>query len=241
MHYSVRLPSLACDYLGLTGTEGVGPGESLVQFPIQSCDHLLAGRGYSTARGLRHVAQAGGRVIVRVSTSSLVLERADGRPFDLLASVCRLRYAGRIGSWDMRAVDAEGVAATGRACALRKTQEAIRIGHKSLRRQASKKGKLLRPETLERAKYLIVFTTFPTAEFSAAEVPKWYRTRWQVELVFKRFKSLTELGHLPKHDEQSTRAWLYGKLFVALLLEKLIGHARAISPGGYELGSATAP
>ena len=29
----------------------------------------------------------------------------------------------------------------------------------------------------------------------------------------------------------STMAWLYGKLFVALLVEKLIHHARAISPG----------
>lgn len=241
VHYSVRLPSLACDFFRLTETEGAGTGESFVQFPVQAGDHLLADRGYSTARGLRYVAQAGGRVIVRVNTSSLVLERVDGRPFDLLAAVGTLRRAGRIGSWDVRAVDAEGVAATGRACALRKTQEAIRIAHKSLRRQASKKGKQLQPETLEYAKYVIVFTTFPAAEFSATEVLEWYRTRWQVELVFKRFKSLAELGHLPKHDEQSARAWLYGKLFVALLVEKLIGHARAISPWGYELGPAAAP
>ena len=241
VQYSVRLPSLACDFFRLTETEGAGTGESFVQFPIQAGDHLLADRGYSTARGLRHVTQAGGRVIVRVNTNSLVLEGADGRPFDLLAAVGTLRRAGRIGSWDVRAVDAEGVAATGRACALRKTQEAIRIAHKSLRRQASKKCKQLRPETLEYAKYVIVFTTFPTAEFSATEVLEWYRTRWQVELVFKRFKSLAELGHLPKHDEQSARAWLYGKLFVALLVEKLIGHARAISPWGYDLGPAAAP
>ena len=87
---------------------------------------------------------------------------------------------------------------------------------------------------------MILFTTFPATRFSAADVLEWYRTRWQVELVFKRFKSLAELGHLPKHDEQSARAWLYGKLFVALLVEKLIGHARAVSPWGYHLGPETA-
>ena len=27
-----------------------------------------------------------------------------------------------------------------------------------------------------------------------------YRLRWQAELVFKRFKSLAGLGHLPKRD-----------------------------------------
>ena len=240
VHYSVRLPSLACDFFRLTATKGTGTGESFIQFPIKAGDYLLADRGYSTARGLRHVVQAGGVVTVRVNTRSLVLETAEGQPFDLLAAVGTLRRAGRIGSWEVRVVDAAGVAATGRACALRKTQEAIRIAHKSLRRKASKKGKQLQPETLEYAKYVIVFTTFPATEFSAADVLEWYRTRWQVELVFKRFKSLAELGHLPKHDEHSARAWLYGKLFVALLVEKLIGHARAISPWGYHLEPETA-
>ena len=44
---------------------------------------------------------------------------------------------------------------------------------------------------------------------------EWYRLRWQVELVFKRFKSLAQLGHVPKYDDDSAKAWLYGKLFVA--------------------------
>jgi hypothetical protein len=59
--------------------------------------------------------------------------------------------------------------------------------------------------------------------------------RWQVELVFKRFKQIAQLGHLPKNDPQSARAWLYGKMLVALLVEKLIAHARSISPWGYPL------
>jgi IS4 transposase len=38
--------------------------------------------------------------------------------------------------------------------------------------------------------------------------------RWQVELAFKRLKTIAQLGHLPKHDEKSSRAWLYAKLFL---------------------------
>ena len=123
--------------------------------------------------------------------------------------------------------------------ALRKTREAIRVGHKSLRQKASKKGRQLQPQTLEFAKYVIVFTTFSEAEFSAAQVPDWYRTRWQVELVFRRFKSLAQLGHLPKREDDSAKAWPVDKLFVALLAEKLISHARAVSHWEYDL--ATAP
>jgi hypothetical protein len=33
----------------------------------------------------------------------------------------------------------------------------------------------------------------------------------------------------------SARAWLYGKMLVALLTEKLIAYAKSISPWGYQL------
>ena len=55
----MRLPSLACDFFRLTETKSEGTGESFLQFPIGAGDHLLADRGYSMARGLRHVVRAG--------------------------------------------------------------------------------------------------------------------------------------------------------------------------------------
>jgi hypothetical protein len=80
---------------------------------------------------------------------------------------------------------------------------------------------------------VILFTTFPEKDFSSFDVLEWYRIRWQVELVFKRFKSLAKLGHLPKYDDESAKAWLYGKVFVALLVEKLVDHGTSISPWRY--------
>ena len=64
-----------------------------------------------------------------------------------------------------------------------------------------------------------------------------YRTRWQVELVFKRFQSLAQLGP-PQHTDESTKAWLYGKLLVALLVAKPLAHARSISPLGCRVEAA---
>ncbi|MYG04896.1 MAG: transposase, partial [Acidobacteriia bacterium] len=87
-------------------------------------------------------------------------------------------------SWTVQVGDPQCGPVAGRVCALRNTREAIRIAHKSLRQKASKKGRQLQPQTLEFAKYVIVFTTFSEAEFSAAQVLDWYRMRWQVELVF---------------------------------------------------------
>ena len=235
IHYSVSLPSLACDFFKLTATEGPGTGESFRQFPIRAGDYILADRGYSTAVGIGHVAAAGGHVTVRVNTGALPLRDSAGHPFDLLASVSALARAGTVGSWPARVVPRQEPPVSGRVCAIRKTEEAIKIALEAIRKEASRKGRQVRPSTLQFARYVIVFTTFPAAEFPAAAVLEWYRLRWQVELVFKRFKSLAQLGHLPKHNDDSAKAWLYGKLLVALLVEKLIHHALAISPWGYDL------
>ena len=54
---------------------------------------------------------------------------------------------------------------------------------------------------------------------------------------FKRLKSLAQLGHVPKHDDRSSRAWLYRKLLVTLLAQKLIRIGRDISPSGYSLSA----
>ncbi len=78
----------------------------------------------------------------------------------------------------------------------------------------------------------MLFTTVPTPPFSATEGRAWYRLRGPVELVFKRFKSRAQRGHRPKFDDQSAKAWLYGKRLVALLTEKMVRHARTLSPWG---------
>ena len=71
---------------------------------------------------------------------------------------------------------------------------------------------------------------------STGQVPPQSENRDGLE----RFKSLAQLGHLPKYDDESARAWLYGKLFLALLVEKIIRHAESVSPWGYDLAATTA-
>ncbi len=238
VHYSLCLSSLCCDFFEVTPTRGVGSAEYLARFPVCEGDHILADRGYATAAGLSHVSAAGGRIAVRVNTGALPLWTPAGSPFDLLAAVSGLSSAGAVGSWPVAAGGVDGVC--GRVCAVRKSAEAARRARRRARREARRQGSEVRPATLAYADFVIVFTTFCEETFSAGEVLEWYRLRWQVELVFKRLKSLARLGHLPKHDDDSARAWLYGKLLVALLVDKLVDHARAVSPWGYALAQPQA-
>ena len=115
---------------------------------------------------------------------------------------------------------------------MRKSEQSTQLALKKLRRRATQHGLALEPQTLLYAGYVMVFSTLLEAEFSAPTILEWYRLRWQIELVLKQ---IARLGHLPKNDPASARAWLYGKLLVALLTEKLIAHAKTISPWGYPL------
>lgn len=241
IHYSVTLPTLSCDFFNLTETKGKGTGESFFQFSIKKGDYIIADRGYSTAPGVHHVASKKAYVMVRVNTQSLVIQNLKGGEFPLLKNVMEIKKAGIVRSWHVQIPGRKSDIIKGRICIIRKTEEAIQMAQTKLRREAQKKGHLLKPETLEYAKYVIVFTTFPEESFNDIDILQWYRIRWQVELIFKRFKTIAELGHLPKHSDDSSKAWLYGKLFVALLTEKLINYASSISPWGYILEKQPAP
>jgi hypothetical protein len=235
IHYSVRVPSLQCDFFKITAVSGEGAGESLKQFPIQSGDHIIADRGYGTASGIDYVSHAKGFVIIRVSPHNLVIHDSSGSPIRWKERLAEIKESGCANSWPALISGSQNNRIAGRVCAVRKTEEAIRLAQKKLRRRANKNGQQLKPETLLHAEYVIVFTTFSESRFTAAEVLRWYRLRWQIELVFKRFKQIAQLGHLPKYDDESAKAWLYGKLFVALMTEKLISEARSISPWGCSL------
>ena len=99
----------------------------------------------------------------------------------------------------------------------------------------------MRPETLEAAGYVMVVTTLPRTRLRATNVLELYRGRWQVELAFKRLKSLLGLGHLKKTDPDAARSWLHGKLLLAFLIEALIGAGHLFFPWGYPLEALSPP
>jgi hypothetical protein len=238
IHYSLQWPSWKCDFFKLTPVEGAGTGEHLQQFPLQPGDQVVADRGYSHASGVHYVSQQKAFVTVRLNPQSLALQDREQKAFPLLKQLKCIRKAGQTAVWEVLVPCLDEPPVAARLCVIRKSQAAIALAQKRLRRKESKNGSQLQPETLVYAEYVMVLTTLPAARFSGEMVLQLYRFRWQIELVFKRFKQIAQLGHVPKHDPASAQAWLYGKLFVALLTEKLIQEARALSPWGYALEAA---
>ena len=234
IHYSLQLPSLACDYFAITPVKGKGTHEKLDRFRAKPGELLLGDRGFCRATDIAAVRAQGADVLVRFGSISMVVYRDDGERFDWLTAVRSITQAGQIREWPVWIEPEPGKGRLqGRLCAIRKSEEAIQRSQRQLRRRRQLKKHKTRRATLDSAAYVVVFTTLPAAEATAAQVLDCYRLRWQIELVFKRLKTMVALGHVPKYDEQSSRAWLYGKLLVALLSQKLTRLGTTFSPWGY--------
>jgi len=231
IHYSLRLPALECDHFVLTSTKGAGAAERFAQFQFQANDLVLADAGYSHPPGIQSIVKQNAAVCVRLNPHAMPLYNQDGERFDLTAQLSGLTTPGKITEWPVW-VHAGEQKYQGRLAAIRKSQEAIRRAEVRIKDKIQR-GKSVGPLGRLCAQYVLVFTTLSAAEASAEQVLDTYRLRWQIELNFKRLKSIAELGHLPKYDDRSSRAWLYGKLFIALLTEKMVRVANTISPWGY--------
>ena len=99
--------------------------------------------------------------------------------------------------------------------------EATEATRLALRRAAIKKGKKLDPRSLTAAEFMILGTSLPKRGYTAKDILAVYRLRWQIELAFKRLKSLLHIDKLPTWTEQTSRSWLYAHLILALLCDDL--------------------
>ena len=114
----------------------------------------------------------------------------------------------------------------------RKTPEATEAVRNTLRREASRKQRVLDPRSLIAAEFMILATSLPAESDPAQEVLAVYRLRWQIELAFKRLKSLLHLGKLRTKTAAGTRCWLYAHLVVALLGDDLSQDVLESFPSG---------
>ena len=101
----------------------------------------------------------------------------------------------------------------------RKTPEAAEAARAKLRREASRKQKVLDPRSLIAVEFIILGTSLAAEGYSAEEVLAVYRLRRQIELAFMRLKTLPRMDRLPTHTERASRSWLTAHLIMALLCD----------------------
>jgi hypothetical protein len=234
VHLGFDLGRLAIDHVELTDSSG---GETLARFCFSPGEVVIGDRGYAHRRGLYSADKSGARTVVRLNWQNLPLQTPDGAPFDLLDALRRLPEA-VAGEHAVRVAPSKRdriPAVPGRLVAVRKTAAAAEAARAKVLKERAKKGRKVDPRTLEAAGYIFLFTTLSSSALAAAQVLELYRFRWQVELAFKRLKSLLRLGELPTRDPPLARSFIFAKLLTALLLEDFTEEFLAFSPWGHRL------
>src|SRR5208282_6041095 len=78
--------------------------------------------------------------------------------------------------------------------------------------------------------YVMLFTTVPRERMVASRCLEAYRLRWQIELQFKRWKSLCGFDRLPNYRDDTIVAWLYAKVLLGMLLDRMTSIRGELSP-----------
>ncbi len=99
---------------------------------------------------------------------------------------------------------------------------------------ARQQGRTARTSTLTWGDWTLLITNVPDAWVPLDMVRALYSLRWQIELVFKQFKSILRVHHSITGNEQRVRCELYGKLIAAVLVHRI--HAWASRARGPAVG-----
>ena len=227
LHVGYDLAKGQVDQLELTDVHGA---ENLQRLTYASGDIALADRYYARPRDLRPVIDAGADFIVRTGWNSLRLLQPDGKAFDLFAALAA--QSEPEGEVQVRIHEGMTQAAPLilRLVIRRKDSEQAETERDRLRKEAKKRGKQSDPRSLEAADYILLLTSLPADVFPAADILTLYRYRWQIEMAFKRFKSLAGLDQLPAKKPELARAWIYARLIVAIIAEQIAGQVPESSP-----------
>jgi len=197
--------------------------ESYKHFPVQAGDIVIGDRAYARPSGLEHVLDGGADFIVRSGWRAFSLTSPNGNKFclsDALTTVMPDQTA------DIAiAIRAKGRLLPARLILRAKPEEARAAEVKRVEHKQHRNRRVGDPRSIEAAGFVIIVTSLDAEVCDADEVLALYRTRWQIELAFKRLKSLIHIDRLPAKDPDLAKAWLYSHLIFALSIDTLSSNA----------------
>jgi hypothetical protein len=202
-------------------------GESLKRFTWHEGQLALGDRGYANPPGVASVVEQGADVLVRVNRVALPMWTSEGEPIalmDWLRSLKGYKPSERgvvvRSRKPAREID-------GRLIAVRLPAAEAEKARARLRRELGSKATF---QDMEAAQYVVIFATVPVSRMSTEMCLELYRLRWQIELAFKRWKSLCHFDRLPNYRDDTILSWLYAKLLLALLMHRMAAGASALFP-----------
>lgn len=202
--------------------------EKLAHFQLHADDIVVGDNGYGYRKQLAYARQKQADVVLRVCLATLALEQEDGQPFDAVAWV--LTQHGTLAEWQgWCRINTRRYRV--RLIASKLPADKVATIRKRKKRKAQKAGRRITSQTLQLAAWLLLITTL-SASWSATDVLRLYRARWQVELLFKRLKQLLRLADLRCQEQAAVQASVRALLVAWALQEQVAAEVRAELPNG---------
>jgi hypothetical protein len=197
-------------------------GESLTRWQFQPNEICLADRYSGVPRSLGVLLGAGAWFVIRLGWQNLPLQDRQGQSFSLptwlgVQSTDPAAVPAQVDLWVTTPQGRFPVRVIARAIPPEKAEQ---IRHR-LWVEAKHKKTHLDERTLLAAGFVMVVSNLPELTWTASQILQLYRFRWQIELVFKRLKSVLHFDQLRAKDPQLAQVYLLTKLLVALLLTEV--------------------
>lgn len=103
-------------------------------------------------------------------------------------------------------------------------EEVAACRRSKVRKQAAKKGRQPTQATLDACDWNMLITNLPLEKLSLNEAIVLYRMRWQIELLFKRWKSYCGIGLLDGQTDEITMTRLWARLCGALIQQWIVAY-----------------
>lgn len=217
IHLALRLSDMRVDQVKVST---VRTGETFRNFKTYKGILDVADRGYSNPPSIEAAVMQHGDVLVRWNFASLPLWSRDCRTNLDVRDVTRGLEAGQRRELQVAIHRPGKLAIPGRLLVERLPDAEAEKARQRARAEDSG------PLGIEMAPYVMLFTTVPEERLSAAQLFELYRLRWQIELEFKREKSIAGLDLLPNFVEETIQAWLLAKLLLNQIARRLYDRAQ---------------
>lgn len=196
-------------------------GEGLTRHRIEAGEVVLGDRAYATARGVYAVHAAGAKVVVRLNPHTLRVCDQNRQRISLLSNEIEVPTVGAIEYEILIPIPPEKSSKSHKSWDLRKA-----IAWVPARAIAAR---------TRHGDAIWILTTLEASQLPAMAAMQLYRLRWQIELLFKRLKSLLHLDTLPSRRGPTAKSWMLARFLAAALAHRLVQPSGPLSPYGYEL------
>ncbi len=213
-------------------TNGITPDQAITRHisGIRRGSLNLFDLAYFSIARLRAIRDKGAFFLCRFLPSTTVYDRA-GQKLDLVALLrreTRTRFELAVQLGHLLPISC-------RLCCFRAPEAVVNRRRRQARKKAKRQGRTPSKQTLYLLGWTLLVTNVSASRLDLHQVARLYALRWQVELVFKLWKSQMQIDHIAGLRKERVQVELYAKLIGLVLFRCLAMPLRSeivdLSPG----------